>query len=161
MSLARSDNLPPKGNCAFASPYATVPNPPVKPNFRLASAAARTAAHRKHPFDWRNMMMKRSAFVVGTTRDCTASASSNEQQSALQRAATIQGVPDLIPRATRILRLPQVQDLVGLRRSTIYNRMQNGEFPRPIKLGRTSGWVQAEIEAWLSTQIEESRRIQP
>jgi prophage regulatory protein len=107
------------------------------------------------------MMMKRSAFLVGTSRDCTASASSNAQQSALQRAATSQGVADPMPRATRIIRLPQVQDLVGLRRSTIYNRIQNGEFPRPIKLGRTSGWVQAEIETWLSTQIEQSRRVQP
>ena len=105
------------------------------------------------------MMMKRSTFLVGTSRDCTASASSNAQHSAQQNTTTIQGVPDVMPRTTRILRLPQVQDLVGLRRSTIYNRIQHGEFPRPIKLGRTSGWVQAEIETWLSSQIEQSRRV--
>jgi prophage regulatory protein len=107
------------------------------------------------------MMMKRSALVMGTSRDRIASASSNPQHSPLQRAATIQGVADPIPRATRILRLPQAQDLVGLRRSTIYSRIQNGEFPRPIKLGRTSGWIQAEIETWLNIQIEQSRRVQP
>jgi prophage regulatory protein len=106
-------------------------------------------------------MMKQSAAVVGASHDNTASTSINKQQSPPSGTAGGHRAPDLATRTTRILRLPQVQDLVGLRRSTIYNRIQNGVFPRPIELGRTSGWVQAEIEDWLSTQIQESRRIQP
>src|SRR3954470_16101086 len=46
----------------------------------------------------------------------------------------------------------------GLSRSTIYLRISQGTFPKPIKLGgRAAGWVQAEIQEWLQRQIEVSR----
>ncbi|NWO06994.1 MAG: AlpA family phage regulatory protein, partial [Alteromonadaceae bacterium] len=35
----------------------------------------------------------------------------------------------------RVIRLNKVKDKVGLRRSTIYRRIANGEFPKPILLG--------------------------
>ena len=58
-----------------------------------------------------------------------------------------------------ILRLPAVKARTGLSRSTIYLRVAEGKFPRPISLGaRAVGWLDAEIEAWLATQIEQSRR---
>jgi len=60
---------------------------------------------------------------------------------------------------TTILRLPAVKTRTGLSRSTIYLRMENGSFPEPISLGpRSIGWVEAEIEAWIQEQIEESRK---
>src|SRR5258705_10359808 len=41
-----------------------------------------------------------------------------------------------------ILRRKQVQNRTGLSRSTIYERVRAGTFPRPISLGpRTVGWV--------------------
>jgi len=62
--------------------------------------------------------------------------------------------------AHMILRLPAVKTRTGLSRSTIYLRVAEGRFPKPISLGaRAVGWVDAEVEAWLSTQIELSRRI--
>jgi len=58
----------------------------------------------------------------------------------------------------RILRLPAVKDLVGLSRSSIYQRVSDGEFPRPISLGgRAVGWVEAEVADWLDHQIEATR----
>jgi len=58
-----------------------------------------------------------------------------------------------------ILRLPNVKASTGLSRSTIYLRISQGIFPKPVKLGgRAVGWVQAEIEEWLRQQIEASRR---
>ena len=55
----------------------------------------------------------------------------------------------------RILRRNQVEDRTGLSRSTIYLRIQEGTFPRPINLGeRAVGWVEKEIEAWLVLRIE-------
>ncbi len=57
----------------------------------------------------------------------------------------------------RLIRLHQVKDLVGLGRSSIYDRIKKGEFPKPIKLGRLSGWVEAEVQAWISEQIHTSR----
>ena len=57
-----------------------------------------------------------------------------------------------------ILRLPAVMARTGLSRSTIYNRISRGGFPTPISLGgRSVGWVEAEVDAWLTRQIETSR----
>ncbi|CAB4048776.1 helix-turn-helix transcriptional regulator [Paraburkholderia phenoliruptrix] len=52
--------------------------------------------------------------------------------------------------AGAILRRPQVEIEVGLKRSTIYQRMQEGTFPRPIRLGeRAVGWRASDIEQFL------------
>lgn len=60
--------------------------------------------------------------------------------------------------ATTILRLPTVKARTGLSRSTIYLRMSQGEFPKPVSLGRRAvGWVETEIDDWLREQIEQSR----
>jgi prophage regulatory protein len=60
-----------------------------------------------------------------------------------------------------ILRLPAVKTRTGLSRSTIYLRVKEGRFPKPISLGaRAVGWVDAEVEEWLAGQIELSRRTQ-
>ena len=61
--------------------------------------------------------------------------------------------------ATAILRLPTVKARTGLSRSTIYLRISEGRFPRPISLGgRAVGWVEAEITDWLNQQIEQCRK---
>ncbi|GHT94712.1 hypothetical protein AGMMS49545_16450 [Betaproteobacteria bacterium] len=58
-----------------------------------------------------------------------------------------------------ILRRKQVQARTGLSRSTIYLKTSEGEFPKPISLGaRAVGWIESEIDAWLSAQIEKSRK---
>jgi prophage regulatory protein len=63
--------------------------------------------------------------------------------------------------ANMILRLPAVKTRTGLSRSTIYLRVAEGRFPKPISLGaRAVGWVDAEVETWLAGQIELSRRTQ-
>jgi prophage regulatory protein len=52
-----------------------------------------------------------------------------------------------------------VKELTGLSRSTIYLRVSKNEFPSPISLGaRAVGWIESEIEAWLSAQVEKSRK---
>jgi len=54
-----------------------------------------------------------------------------------------------------ILRRKQVEKRTGLSRSTIYLRIQEGTFPRPINLGvRAVGWLENEIEAWLAARME-------
>ena len=60
-----------------------------------------------------------------------------------------------------ILRLPAVKASVGLSRSTIYLRISEGTFPKPVSLGgRAVGWLQAEIDAWMKQRIEYSRGAQ-
>ena len=57
-----------------------------------------------------------------------------------------------------ILRLPDVKRSTGLSRSTIYLRIAQGTFPKPVSLGgRAVGWLEAEIQEWLQRRIEASR----
>lgn len=58
----------------------------------------------------------------------------------------------------KILRLPSVKARTGLSRSTIYLRISEGSFPKPVSLGgRAVGWIEAEVNDWLNRQIEASR----
>lgn len=58
-----------------------------------------------------------------------------------------------------ILRLLAVKGRTGLSRSTIYLRMSQGTFPKPVSLGaRAVGWVEAEVQEWVQRQIEGSRK---
>jgi len=58
-----------------------------------------------------------------------------------------------------ILRLPNVKLRTGLSRSTIYLRISEGNFPKPVSLGgRAVGWIELEINEWLEHQIEASRK---
>lgn len=60
--------------------------------------------------------------------------------------------------AQSILRLSAVKERTGLSRSTIYLRIKEGSFPRQVSLGaRAVGWVESEVEEWLSQKIRESR----
>lgn len=69
--------------------------------------------------------------------------------------------------ALTILRRKQVEARTGLSRSTIYARFKpnpkrpgdfDPTFPKPVQLGAKSvGWVESEVEAWLSAQVERSR----
>ena len=59
-----------------------------------------------------------------------------------------------------ILRLPDVKSRTGLSRSSIYLRMSEGTFPKPISLGaRSVGWVEQEVNDWLLRQLEASRGV--
>ena len=61
-----------------------------------------------------------------------------------------------VPQKLYILRRRQVENRTGLSRSTIYLRIQEGTFPKPISLGlRAVGWLESEIEAWLTSRIEQ------
>ena len=60
-----------------------------------------------------------------------------------------------------MLRLPAVKARTGLSRSTIYLRIAEDRFPRPVLLGdRAVGWIEKEIDDWLTQQIEKSRPTQ-
>ena len=58
-----------------------------------------------------------------------------------------------------ILRLNHVKVRTGLARSTIYERIKEGDFPAQVSLGpRAVGWLESDIEAWIARQVERSRR---
>lgn len=64
------------------------------------------------------------------------------------------GEPILTPepplRSMRVLRLPDVEHKVGLKKTQIYGLMASGEFPAAIKLtSRVSGWLEHEVDEFI------------
>lgn len=69
--------------------------------------------------------------------------------------------------AHRLLRRTQLEDLLGISRSTIYARLDSKSkqydpnFPKPIKLSASSdsvAWVEAEAQAYIAHRIADSRK---
>lgn len=61
----------------------------------------------------------------------------------------------------RLLKLRDVEEAVGLCRASIYARIQSGEFPAPVKIGRSSRWPATEVDQWIDSQILRCREQQP
>ncbi|HCE2446401.1 TPA: AlpA family transcriptional regulator [Vibrio parahaemolyticus] len=60
----------------------------------------------------------------------------------------------------KIIRLPEVVEITGLSRSTIYLRMSKGDFPQSISLGeRAVGWLESDVEGWLEACVVASREV--
>ena len=54
----------------------------------------------------------------------------------------------------RILRLDELTRTVGLSKTTIYDRIRQDQFPRPVRLGgpgtQAVGWRQSAVMEWLA-----------
>ncbi len=50
-----------------------------------------------------------------------------------------------------------ITEFTGLSDKWFYKLIQEGQFPKPIKLGRSSRWLKSEIEVWVLERITESR----
>ena len=49
--------------------------------------------------------------------------------------------------------IAQVEEITGMSRSSIYRLMQDGEFPRPVRIGPAAvRWRASDITAWLESQ---------
>ena len=49
----------------------------------------------------------------------------------------------------KFLRLPAVIELVGIKRTFIYERILAGTFPKPVQIGpRAVAWDQEELVKW-------------
>lgn len=67
-----------------------------------------------------------------------------------------------------IIRRQQVEARTRLSRSSIYARLQynpkrptdyDPTFPKPVSVGaKAVGWIESEVEAWITAQIEKSRK---
>lgn len=56
--------------------------------------------------------------------------------------------------AERIIRLRSVLDRTGLSRSTLYRKIQEGTFPRQIRIGiRCAGWRESAVNEWLKNPM--------
>ena len=61
---------------------------------------------------------------------------------------------------SKLLKLPDLIEITGMSRSTILRMIDEGKFPRPIKLNlRTNAWVEAELKDWVNSRIAERELV--
>ena len=74
-------------------------------------------------------------------------------------------IPSSKPK-TRLIRLNEVLSRTGYGRTSIYRKMDEGTFPKNLKLGgpikdptkfdsRAIAWIEYEVEQWIESRIEE------
>jgi len=63
-----------------------------------------------------------------------------------------------IQREPAFLRRKQVESRTGLARSTIYQYIKDGMFPKPVPLGpRAVGWLESEVSEWIDERVKIAR----
>lgn len=50
----------------------------------------------------------------------------------------------------RLIKMPELEDVTSLHRSSIYQKINEGEFPPQVKLGgRGVAWRESDIQRWM------------
>ena len=63
-----------------------------------------------------------------------------------------------VPR-DRLVRLPEVERLTGCKKSTVYELMRQGGFPRSVRLNsRTVAWPESAVLRWVQERIAASQQ---
>ena len=58
----------------------------------------------------------------------------------------------------KIMKRRQVEDAIGYKRSALYAMVSEGDFPKPIKLGRRAvGWLESDVSGWIKSRVNASR----
>ena len=54
-----------------------------------------------------------------------------------------------------LLRRSEVERMIGLKKTAIYDRMSEGTFPQPERFadGRRVRWYKSKVDAWLRDQL--------
>ena len=66
----------------------------------------------------------------------------------------------------RFIRLPEVMSRTGYGRTSIYRKMEDGSFPKSLKLGgppknpnefdsRAIAWIEEEVDQWVESRIQD------
>ena len=76
-----------------------------------------------------------------------------------QNSSIASSAPEGSANIYRIIRLPEVKNLTGLSRTTLYERMKVGSFPHTVNLGgRIVGWLESDIRKWIESRISDTRQ---
>jgi prophage regulatory protein len=55
-----------------------------------------------------------------------------------------------------LMRIPQILKVMPVSKSKFWLMVQKGEFPKPIKIGRSSFWTIEQVQAYLRERIGQS-----
>ena len=54
----------------------------------------------------------------------------------------------------RFARLPEVESLTSLKKTSLYAMAREGKFPKPVRLGRRAvAWPLGAVQAWIEARI--------
>lgn len=63
------------------------------------------------------------------------------------------------PPVERMLRRKEVEQITGRSRSSIYADIENGTFPKPVKIGaRAIAWPESVIREWIAERVVAAQR---
>lgn len=54
-----------------------------------------------------------------------------------------------------LVKVPHTLAKTGLSRSAMYRLLRAGQFPAPVKIGRSIAFADAEIDAWIAAKLAE------
>jgi prophage regulatory protein len=55
-----------------------------------------------------------------------------------------------------VLKRLAVQDKAGLSKTALYQKISEGTFPKPVRLGRKAvGWIESELDQWIAARVSE------
>lgn len=58
----------------------------------------------------------------------------------------------------KVIKQPELQNMLGISRGTLFNMRNSGDLPAPIKISsRCVGWLQSEIDEWLRSRPRAER----
>ena len=59
-----------------------------------------------------------------------------------------------VPQVLALERRPEVEKRTGLTRSALYELMQRGEFPKPVRISaRAVAWPAHEVSDWIRARL--------
>ncbi len=58
----------------------------------------------------------------------------------------------------RFLRIPEILQRTGMRKTTFYNRINLGLFPKQIPIGSNLVvWIERDVQTWIQEQIDKGK----
>jgi len=56
-----------------------------------------------------------------------------------------------------LMRIPQILKVMPVSKSKFWLMVQKGEFPKPIKIGRSSFWTIEQVQAFIKDKAEQRK----
>jgi prophage regulatory protein len=69
----------------------------------------------------------------------------------MQNSASDLSVPPVA-----LIRIPQILKVMPVSKSKFWLMVQKGEFPKPIKIGRSSFWTVEQVQAFIGERMSNS-----
>ena len=55
-----------------------------------------------------------------------------------------------------LMRIPQILEFIPISKSKFWLMVQKGEFPKPIKIGRSSFWTIEQVQTFIRERTKQS-----